>query len=95
MQCLVNQSLSQGLTFLLLAISFERDEFLGLCFTLGAALQYCYLVALSWMLVYPVLVCIRIFKRLLYEKQWLIAPFAVLCWSECFELQCHRFSRPS
>lgn len=80
MQCLVNQSLSQGLTFLILAISFERGEILGLCFTLGAAVQYLYLVSLSWLVVQPVLVCVKIFKRLLYEKERLIVPFAVICW---------------
>lgn len=79
-QSLVNQSLSQGLTFLILAISFERTEILGLCFSLGVVLQYLYLVSLSWLIAQPVLMAIRIFKRLLYEKTWLIIPFVALCW---------------
>ena len=67
---------------LVLALSFERDEISGVCFVLGALLQYLYLVSLSWLVVHPVFVCVRIFKRLLYEKEWLIAPFAVICWGE-------------
>ncbi len=81
-QCLINQSLSQGLTFLILAVSFERNEILGLCFVLGVVLQYLYLVSLSWLLAHPVLMAIRIFKRMLYEKQWLIIPFVALCWGK-------------
>lgn len=82
MQCLLNQSLTQGLTFLILAISFERDENLAFCFTLGVILQYMYLVSLSFQLARPVLMWIRVFKRLLYEKQWLIAPFIIICWGQ-------------
>lgn len=82
MQCLVNQSLSQGLTFLILAITFERDEVLGVCFVLGVGLQYLYLVSLSWLVAHPLFLCIRIFKRMLYEKEWLIAPFVIICWGK-------------
>lgn len=82
MQCLVNQSLSQGLTFLVLAISFEREEVVEVCFVLGVLLQYLYLVSLSWLVAHPVLLCIKIFRRMLYEKQWLIVPFAAVCWSK-------------
>lgn len=82
MQCLLNQSLSQGFTFLILAISFEREELLGVCFVLGLGLQYLYLVSLSWLVAHPVLLCVRIFKRMLYEKGWLIMPFVGICWGE-------------
>ena len=82
MQCLVNQCLSQGLTFLVLALSFERDEVLGVCFVLGVGLEYLYLTSLSWLLAHPVLVSVRIFKRMLYEKEWLVAPFVVVCWGK-------------
>ena len=80
LQSLANQSLSQGLTLLILVISYERDEVLGVCYALGVVLQYLYLVSLSWMAVHPVVICIEIFKRLLYEKTWLIWPFVVACW---------------
>ena len=82
MQCLANQSLSQGLSFLILVISFERNEVFGICFVLGVCLQYLYLVSLSWLVVYPVVVCIKIFKRLLYEKEWLVLPFLTVCWGK-------------
>jgi len=79
-QSLANQCLSQGLTLTVLVISFERDEVLGLCYTLGVALQYLYLVSLSWMAMHPAIICVEIFRRLLYEKSWLIWPFMVACW---------------
>ena len=82
MQCLMNQSFSQSLTYLMLMISFERDAIFGVCFALGVVLQYLYLVSLSWLLAYPLLACIKIFKRLLYEKKWLIVPFVLMCWGE-------------
>ena len=82
MQCLVNLSLSQALTYLVLAVSFERSESAPTCLALGVLLQYFYLVTLSWQMAYPVLACLRIFQRLLYEKCWLIFPFAAACWGK-------------
>ena len=83
MQCLVGLSFSQGLSLVIMAISFEAARGVhALCYTLGVIQHYLILLALTWLCVYPVLMVVRVFRRLWYEKEWLIVPFAAVCIGE-------------
>ena len=63
-----------------MAISFEAARGVhALCYTLGVIQHYLILLALTWLCVYPVLMVVRVFRRLWYEKEWLIIPFAAVC----------------
>ena len=83
MQCLVALSASQGLSLAVTAISFEAARDMQvLCYSLGVIQHYLILLALAWLWVYPILMVVRVFRRMWYEKEWLIAPFAAFCIGE-------------
>ena len=83
MQCLVALSVSQGFSLVVMAISFEAARGTqALCYSLAVTQHYFILLALAWLCVYPVLMVIRVFRRMWYEKEWLIAPFAAFCIGE-------------
>ncbi len=77
MQSIVAMAISQCLSFIIMAISYERVEFREVCYTLSSIHHYLFLVSLSLAGVYPVLVCIRVFRRMWYEQSWLIGPFVL------------------
>ena len=81
-QALVGLSLSQGLTHLLLMLSYELSQVAWLCYSLGLLFHYSTLVTLTWMAALPVVMAIEVFKRLWYEKAWIIAPFATFSTSK-------------
>ena len=75
-QVLASLSLSQGLTHLFLMFSYELSGIAWLCYTLGLVFHYLTLVTLTWMASLPIVMVLEVFRRLWYEKVWLIAPFA-------------------
>ena len=85
-QCVMFLSFSQCLSLLVKELSLTQPTWL--CYSLATLTHYTVLVTLSWMIVYPVLEAIKVFKVIWYEKSWFITPFAVIAWGE---LECSFF----
>ncbi len=68
-------AISQGLSFIVMAISYKRVEYREVCYALSCLHHFLVLVSVCLVGFYPALVCIRIFRRILYDRSWLIAPF--------------------
>lgn len=81
-QALIGISLSQGLTHLLLMLSYELSHVPWLCYSLGLLFHYSTLVTLNWMATLPIVTVLEVFRRLWYEKAWIIAPFAAFSTSK-------------
>ena len=82
MQSLVAMAITQALSFVILAVSYERTELQVICYTMATLQHYLVLVSLAFLCVYPLMVCIRVFRRMWYEKEWLMAPFVIVCAGE-------------
>ena len=65
-----------------MAVAYKRTEVHQVCYVMAVLVHYFILVSLSALGVYPIMVSLRIFRRMWYEKEWLIAPFATVCWGE-------------
>ena len=83
-QVLVSLSLCQGLTHLLLVLSYELSHVPWLCYSLGLLFHYSTLVTLNWQAILPIVTVLEVFKRLWYEKLWIIAPFVAFSTSKDF-----------
>lgn len=75
MQSVVAMAIFQCLSFVVMAISYERDELRGVCYALSSLHHFLSLVSVCLLGLYPVLVCIKVFRRIWYDRSWLIAPF--------------------
>jgi hypothetical protein len=63
-------------------LSYELSQVAWLCYSLGLLFHYSTLVTLNWMASLPVVMAIEVFKRLWYEKVWIIAPLAAFSTSK-------------
>jgi hypothetical protein len=74
-------------------LSYELSQVAWLCYSLGLLFHYSTLVTLNWMASLPVVMAIEVFKRLWYEKVWIIAPFAAFSTSKSTKLIFHAKDR--
>lgn len=81
-QCLANIAGSQALSLLVMAASYHPHTPRQLCYSLAVLQHYILLVALSWLAVYPAMAVLKVFRRMWFERYWMLAPAAIVCWSK-------------
>jgi hypothetical protein len=79
-QCLANMAGSQALSLVALAASYHPHSSHQLCYSLAVTKHYTVLVALAWLAVYPIMAVLKVFRRTWFERWWLLAPVAGVCW---------------
>ena len=73
---------SQALSFLVMAASYNKPSSQELCYFLAYITHYTILVALGWLVVYPAMATLKVFRRTWFEHPWLLVPVAITCWGK-------------
>ena len=79
-QALVNHGITQSLVFVVMIVSFQRNEIQEACLALGSLLHYIILVSYMWLVFQPIVLVISQIRRQLYEKGGFILPFFFMAW---------------
>ena len=79
-QALVNHGITQSLVFIVMVVSFQRNEIQEACLALGSLLHYTILVSYMWLMFQPIVLLMSQIRRQLYEKGGFILPFLFMAW---------------
>lgn len=79
-QALVNHGITQSLVFIVMIVSFQRNEIQEACLALGSLLHYTILVSYMWLMFKPIVLLMSQIRRQLYEKGGFILPFFFMAW---------------